>query len=65
MATSHERVLALCQQIAAWLRAVAMDEGELLTSEERRALIDIALEVDRKGCGAYELHEADRRTEMD
>ena len=35
--------------IAAWLRAVAMDEDEALTAEERRALVEVALEVERRG----------------
>ena len=44
--SSGDRVLALCQEIADWLRAVAMDEDETLTPEERRALIEVALAVD-------------------
>lgn len=46
--SSGDRVLALCQEIADWLRAVAMDVDETLTLEERRALIEIALEVEGK-----------------
>jgi hypothetical protein len=49
MPNTHERVLALCQDIAAWLRAVALDEDEILSTEERRLLIEIALEVERRG----------------
>lgn len=49
MPTTDERILTLCREIAAWLRAVAMDEDEILTPEERRALIEIALEVERRG----------------
>ena len=49
MPTTHDRVLTACREIAAWLRAVAMDQDEDLTPEERRALIEIALEVERKG----------------
>ena len=48
MPTTDERTLTLCQEIADWLRAVAMDENETLTPEERRALIEVALEVERK-----------------
>ncbi len=48
MPTTHDRVLTLCREIAHWLRAVAMDEDETLTAEERRALIEVALEVERK-----------------
>ena len=48
MPTTDERVLTLCQEIADWLRAVAMDEDEDLTPAERRDLIEIALEVDRR-----------------
>ena len=46
--SSGDRVLTLCQEIADWLRAVALDEGEDLTPAERRELIEIALEVERK-----------------
>ena len=49
MPTNHDRVLTFCQEIADWLRAVAMDEDETLTPEERRALIEIAREVERRG----------------
>ena len=49
MPTNHDRVLTLCQEIADWLSAVAMDEDETLTTEERRALIEVALAVDRRG----------------
>ena len=47
--SSGDRVLILCQEIADWLRAVALDEGEDLTPAERRTLIEIALEVERRG----------------
>ena len=46
--SSGDRVLALCQEIADWLRAVALDEDEDLTPAERRELIEIALEVERR-----------------
>ena len=48
MPSTDKRVLTLCREIADWLRAVAMDEDEILTPEERRALIEIALEVERR-----------------
>ena len=48
MSTDHERVTAICHDIADWLRAVAMDQGEDLTPTERRELIEIALEVERR-----------------
>ena len=44
----HDRVLALCREIADWLHTVALDEGEDLTPTERRALIEIALAVERR-----------------
>ena len=47
--SSGDRVITLCQEIADWLRAVAMDEDEILTPEERRALIEVALAVERRG----------------
>ena len=50
MPTDHERVLTLCREIADRLRAVALD-GDL-TPAERRALIEIALEVERRGARA-------------
>ncbi len=49
MPTDHDRVLALCQEIADRLRAVALDEGEELTPAERRELEEIAVAVERKG----------------
>ena len=49
MPTTNDRVLIACQEIADWLRAVAIDQDETLTPQERRALIEIALEVERKG----------------
>ncbi len=48
MPTDHDRILALCQEIADWLRAVALDEGEDLTPAERRELVEIALAVERR-----------------
>ena len=44
----EDRILALCREVADWLRAVAMDQGEGLTPAERRELIEIALEVERR-----------------
>ncbi len=54
MPTAHDRVLALCREIADWLRAVALDEGEDLTPEERRALIEIAVAVERRAKAVME-----------
>ena len=48
MPTTDERTIALCLEIADRLRAVAMDQGEDLTPAERRELIEIALEVERR-----------------
>ena len=48
MSNDHERVIAICQDVADWLRAVAMDQDEDLTPAERRKLIEIALEVERR-----------------
>ena len=48
MPTTDERTVALCREIAAQLRAVAANEGEDLTPAERRALIEIALVVERR-----------------
>jgi hypothetical protein len=48
MPTTDERTIALCREIAVWLRAVALDQNEDLTPEERRALIEVALEVERR-----------------
>lgn len=48
MPTTDERTIALCREIAAQLRAVAMDQDEDLTPAERRELVEIALEVERR-----------------
>lgn len=48
MATDHDHTVALCQEIANWLRAVALDGDEDLTPADRRELIQIALEVERR-----------------
>lgn len=48
MSTDHERVIAICRDVADRLRAVAMDQSEALTPTERRELIEIALEVERR-----------------
>ena len=48
MGCSRDQVLALCREIADWLRAVAMDRDEDLTPAERRELIEIALEAERR-----------------
>ncbi len=42
------RVLALCREIADRLRAVALNEDEDLTPAERRELVEIALEIERR-----------------
>ena len=42
------RTLALCQEIADRVPAVALDEDEDLTSAEGRALVEIALKVERQ-----------------
>ncbi len=56
MPTAHDRVLTLCREIAARLRAVALDEGEDLTPAERRELVEIAVAVavavERRGARA-------------
>ena len=49
MPDDAELILATCREIAAELRAVAADAEADLTSEERRALLDIALAVERAG----------------
>ncbi len=48
MPATDERTTALCREITARLRAVALDEGEDLTLAERRALIEVALEIERR-----------------
>ena len=48
MPATDERTTALCREIADRLRAVALDEGEDLTPAERRELVEIALEVERR-----------------
>ncbi len=52
MPTDHERVLTLCREIAARLRALAVDTDAGLTPEERRALVEIAVAVERRGAQA-------------
>ena len=52
MPATDERTTALCQEIADRLRAVALDEGEDLTPAERRALVEIAVAVERRGAQA-------------
>ncbi len=59
MPTAHDRVLTLCREIADRLRAVALDEGEDLTPEERRALIEIAVAVAVERRGARALRALD------
>ena len=41
-------IFALLQEIVDRLRDVALDEGEDLTPAERRELVEIALEVERR-----------------
>ncbi len=48
MSTDHERVIAICREVADRLRAVARDQDEDLTPVERRKLTEIALEVERR-----------------
>ncbi len=48
MPTAHDRVLTLCREVADRLRAVALDESEDLTPAERRDLVEIALEIERR-----------------
>ena len=48
MPTADERTIALCREIADWLRAVAKDQDEDLTPIERRELIEIAVAVERR-----------------
>ena len=57
--SSGDRVLTLCQEIADCLRAVALDEREDLTPTERRELIEIALEVERRGALGREANSHD------
>ena len=48
MAGLNEQSLAFLQEIVDRLRTVAVDEGEDLTPAERRELVEIALEVERR-----------------
>ena len=47
----NDRALALLQEIVDRLRAVALDEGVDLTPAERRDLVEIALEVEKRAKG--------------